>query len=260
MDGLAPGPHAWKLTGSIAELTCGALSARVNVARPELGVQQVAFDGRSLEAQLLRIESDGTQPTPRSWPVADAYVRGNDLVASYRPRDDWPFSPQVYWQAAASRANDELLASLYLFVSVQTQLLDTWPRVSIRSLLPAEETIHLTAETSDAREQAVPSVTVQPGRHTYQPSSGPTCVLQRIPGGELSYAEAMPAGDFRELVVERNARGRCETRWTLFSNFLEKGVIWRARLQAVWLPRARDVELAAACCRELQQRPLPLTV
>ena len=256
---VANGANAWTLTGSIAELNLGAFSARVDVSRPELGLQCVAFNCRPLDAQLLRVESDAMVQTARSWPVADTYVRGSDLIATYRPRDDWPYSPQVYWQADASQSSGEWLASFCLFVSVETHLLDTWPRVSVRSFTTAEETIYITARDGGADHRAAPLAPLKPGQHTLHPSTGPSCVLQRLPGGQLSYAEIMPASDFRELVVERDAADRCETHWTLFADFLEKGVIWRARLQSILLPRARDVELALACCRALEQRPLPLT-
>ena len=43
------------------------------------------------------------------------------------------------------------------------------------------------------------------------------------------------------------------------ADFLEKGVIRRARVHAAVLPRENDVELALECCRAIENRPLPLT-
>jgi hypothetical protein len=40
---------------------------------------------------------------------------------------------------------------------------------------------------------------------------------------------------------------------------LEKGVIRRARLQSLFVPRENDVQLVAECCRAIESRPLPLT-
>ena len=75
----------------------------------------------------------------------------------------------------------------------------------------------------------------------------------------MSYAEIVPASDFRELTVQHDKDGTCQARWELIADFLEKGVIRRTRLQAAFLPRERDVQLAAACCRHFAARPLPLT-
>ena len=45
----------------------------------------------------------------------------------------------------------------------------------------------------------------------------------------------------------------------LIAEFMEKGVIRRTRLDSVFLPRERDVELVAECCSQFATRPLPLT-
>ena len=50
----------------------------------------------------------------------------------------------------------------------------------------------------------------------------------------------------------------CSSKWELFSEFLEKGVIRRARLQAMFVPED-DVQLVAECCQSIAERPLPLT-
>ena len=254
MDDTAREDNAWRLAGSIGEFTAGAFSARVDVSRPELGLQHVALHGRPLDARLLCIGRDAAEPSARHWPVADAYVRGGDLVAAYRPQDDWPFLPQVYWRANASASTGEPLCSLSLFISVQTHLLDTWPRIQIQSQVPADESLLIAAGGAAAAATSLSS-----GQHTIRPTTGPACVLQRLASQQFSYAEIMPASDFRELSIASDAKGSCGTRWELFGDFLEKGVIWRARLHAILLPRENDIALARAFCLALEKRPLPLT-
>jgi hypothetical protein len=83
-------------------------------------------------------------------------------------------------------------------------------------------------------------------------------MLWRLPGGELSYAEIVPASDFRRLRVERFDHS-IGAQWEMFSEFLEKGVIRRARLQAMFVPRADDVQIVAESCQSIALRPLPLT-
>jgi len=256
MDDMARVENSWRLESPIAELSVGGISGRVDVSRPQLGLHRVAFNGQPQDARLLSLGSDdaGRDSDVPGWPVADAYVRGHDLVAMYRPRDDWPFSPQVYWQANAPQSASDALGGLSLFISVQTHLLDTWPRISVRSQATADETLHVMPD--DARHRATP---LSRPAQTIRPTAGATCVLRRLAGQRLSYAEIMPASDFREVRVEWDAGGSCHTRWELFADFLEKGVIWRSRLQAVLLPRENDILHAIACCRAFQERPLPLT-
>ena len=85
-----------------------------------------------------------TLVAPAGLNVAESYVRGCDLVATYEPRDDWPYSPQIYWTRRFTETTDQRLGSLSLFVSLQTHLLDTWPRLSIESLLETDEAFFLT--------------------------------------------------------------------------------------------------------------------
>ena len=92
-----------------------------------------------------------------------------------------------------------------------------------------------------------------------QPNGKACCVLQRLVGGPVSYAEIMPASDFRELTIQYISDGACQTSWELFADFLEKGVIRRARIQSVFMPRNNDQAIALAICKEIDHQRLPLT-
>jgi hypothetical protein len=85
--------------------------------------------------------------------------------------------------------------------------------------------------------------------------------LRRLNDERISYAEIMLTNDFREVTHFHDAAsGDCRLKWTLFSEFMEKGVIRRARLVGAFLPRENDSELAANCCNAFERAPLPLTV
>jgi hypothetical protein len=189
-----------------------------------------------------------------AWPVADAYIRGADLVATYQPTTDWPFSPQVYWRIDRADAAEQL-ASQNLLVSVQTHLLETWPRISIVSQLHADELrIVSPRATGDAESRSLSQ-----GDHVFCPSTSMGCIVRRLAGSDISYLEIMPPSDYRELRISWSADGACLADWLLFADFLEKGVIWRARLQSLLVRRENDIELAIECCRADDVRPLPLT-
>jgi hypothetical protein len=57
----------------------------------------------------------------------------------------------------------------------------------------------------------------------------------------------------------KGSEGNYGVQWQLFSEFLEKGVIRRARVHGAFLRREGDVETAAACCDALERESLPLT-
>jgi len=253
----------WTLDGSIARIKSGALNGEIDIARPHLGIRQVEFDDGEVPCRFLltrrgrdRAHNCIPRDNKSSWPltVADVYVRGNDLVASYRPEEEWPYAPQLYWQAAALQSISGVLGSMSHLVSVQTHLLDTHPKIEAYSQVPCNECLYLTlAETGEASvEPAEREKVVAPANET-------CCALWRLSAQPVTYVEIVYATDVREISFGATASGRIFAVWRLFSEFLEKGVIRRARVHGAILPRENDVELAIECCRAIEQSPLPLT-
>lgn len=246
--------RAWVLEDYCALLRENSLAGRIDVVHPDLGLQNVQVNECSLHGQLLNVQrgSDG----PNSWPlaVAETYVRGDDLIATYRPVEDWPYSPQIYWRTGALDRAEGLFGSLSLLVSVQTHLLDTHPKIDVLSRLATTEILQIAADP----DTSIPARSITEDCEI--PSSMGVCgLVRRLKDVPISYAEFMPASDFQLVRVERDAQGFCSIRWTLFADFLEKGVIRKARLQGAFLPRENDLQLAAACCSLLKHDSLPLT-
>jgi hypothetical protein len=244
---------AWSLRGNVAELSCGKLSGRVDASRPNAGLHNVTFDGTHEAIDFLRAYRSDVG-TEKSWPlpVAESYVRGNDLVASYSAIDAWPFSPQLYWRANSLRAVHGVLASASLLVSVQTHLLDTVPQIAVTSLVPNEELLLVTVNGSQSSAARIDS------SQTIPSTNEDCCVVSRMRGATLSYIEIMPAGDFHAINLRAEGAG-VAFEWRLFAEFLEKGVIRRARIHGAIVPRDNDVEIAAACCKAIDGLELPLT-
>src|SRR5437870_69563 len=100
----------WSLQDNVGRLSYGPLSGEVDTAKPFFGfrVPELYTDhgmfsllGVIRSAQSLSPE-DVKRNVENMWwplPIAETYVRGNDLVATYRPIDNWPYSPQLYWCA-----------------------------------------------------------------------------------------------------------------------------------------------------------------
>jgi hypothetical protein len=147
-----------------------------------------------------------------------------------------------------------VVGSVSLLVSVQTHLLDTFPRIVVGSASEAEDAIQL---PEDKRKLGKPA-TIH-GEFTTQSSTGVCCILRRLNGSPFSYVEFMPANDFRTARAWRQDDGRYRVEWQIFAEFLEKGVIRRARVYGAFLRREDDVQSALACCEAIERESLPLT-
>jgi len=266
----SPGP--WSLELTRASLRCGTLTAEIDVARPQVGLHGLRFDGVALSGAIGAVQwTAGADEQSTEWPtkVSDAYVRGRDLIASYERLPNWPFAPQIYWRIEDGPA----LANFSMLVSIQTDSLDTHPCVRVTTRLPADEMIRVeeTAGNSPRRvlDTELAAESFRLGTRNGESSTGSSktscaplpaaCILWRLPGGQLSYAEIVPANDFRSLSVTHDESGLTCVHWDLFAEFLEKGVIRRARIESLLLPRENDIELATFYCQSLDRRPLPLT-
>jgi hypothetical protein len=243
----------WQFQRPVAELKCGSLVARVDASQPQLGLHQLRLQTQSISGSLFSLRPSEVAAWPAA--LADAYIRGGDLVAAYEPAKDWPYAPTIYWCTERPAAGHGALAALSLLVSIQTNLLDTHPQVHVATELPAVEVLQLSVGAGDK----INSSTLESKKRFIASESTTAGVLWRLHGVQVSYIEIAEANDFRQLTIERDDRGSCRADWELFAEFLEKGVIRRARLQAAFLPRENDVQLAADLCRSLESRPLPLT-
>jgi hypothetical protein len=254
----------WSYAPPVARLECGPLAAEVDVERPQLGLQQLSWHAKPLALQALGVrwetdESSPTQGRDPHWPMrpAEAYVRAGDLVATYLAEPAWPYRPQIYWRADVLDGVPQALASLSLLVSIQTDLLDTRPQLGVVSHVAAEELVHVAVSERDHAAQSLTGTRT----HVLEPGAGAHCLVARLPGGETSYVECVPATDFQEARISPadDETNTSKLQWHLFNEFLEKGVIRRARVHMFFLPQKNDVELAVECYRLLSARPLPLT-
>lgn len=250
----------WSLAANIGQLRCGALSAKVDLKQPHQGLRAAKLRDKQLAGERLSlVSSDAPATHPASWPatLTDAYIRGRDLVATYAGVESWPYSPTVYWSADTENLGQnsgEILAALSLVVSIQTNLLDTHPRIDIRTSLAADDIVLV----SVAGDELLVDSHVD-GPQAIDPRTHACGLIWRVRDCDLSYAEIVPTSDFHQLAVTRTGEHAAQSRWELFSEFLEKGVIRRARLQSLFLPRENDVQVVAECCQAVERKPLPLT-
>ena len=234
----------WQLEGNLATLRAASIHAACDLLKSDNGFNTLEPSA----GQLWRITSplDRTQPRP----LVEAYVREDDLIASYGATHKFPFATQVDWRLMQNGVD---AISLACIVSVQTDLLDTHPVMEVTCEVSAKEVLLLS--TDDLSAKPVPAIVPSSlPRHV-----GAQLVLLRLSGTSFTYAEAIDPSDYCGVELSRSDRGGLRLTWRLFSHFLEKGVIRRGRLCSMLVPRDNDAHHAVRCYRNFVASELPLT-
>ena len=234
----------WQLEGSQARLRVDALGATLDLARPDDGLRQFSIGDLLLEnmhAMALQLPSSAAADARQ--PLSEGYVRGDDLTAVYHESPGWPVQVDALWRAIRPSAGQTLLAAVDLIVSVRTGLLSSRPGMAVCTAAPGEEAFRL-ADLSGPQYDR-PDLTPG-GAVAIEPAAGPGCLVFRITS-TVSYVEMIHPADFHRDQLRAAPRGgSLEWRHRLFPETLEKGVILRARVRGVFLPRQDDLASAAA--------------
>lgn len=218
----------WRLEGQTASLDSPHVSLHLDLAQGDRGGVLRDAGGTDL-ARIWGL------PSLQDLPLTDAYVREKDLVASFAPGPSFPFYTQVYWtwQSLALRPAPHL--ALSLLVSVRTDLLDTHPEFDVLTRVSPAAAI----------EQAA------------------------LAGGQLFWGDLSPAAKLVDFARDADCAAQRLTQQAgeeqlierrLFSEFLEKGVIRRARLFVAVVPADFSNQQVVAIGNELASTAVPLTV
>ena len=227
----------WQLDDTSAALCCPGFSAQVDLLDPRAGLSGITRNDLPIDGAVLGV-APGNDTAIAECDIHDAYVRGNDLVVTYSETEQRPFSLQVYWRATAA---EQGVTELDMILSLQTELLESFPGVAVETVLPAGKHAELTV---DASEQ----------------SRALAGILFRAAEANYSYAEITHPEDRGELTHERGEDSMLHLRRQLGGHFLEKGVIRRLRVRGVFLPRENDQQTAAKYLAGLITAEPPLTV
>jgi hypothetical protein len=226
----------WKLEGTTARFDDGRLRAAVDLSAPQRGLVVSARSGRSAESESSASCLDGILAIDLGKVAADdlslpeTYARVDDLVATYLQTESRPYRLQAYWRRVdlSARANLSEATAIDLQVSINTSLLDTRPSIIVKTL----------------------------GSGTVERSTGERSYSIVRTAAGFTYFEAVHPNDERRPVgTDTGAIGT----HALFGDFLEKGVIVRARIRAAFLPAQAGKSDFDALYDDFVSEPLPLT-
>ena len=209
----------WDLDGKRAVLHTGQLRGMVDLTQPLRGLTAILVDGQAQPGWLMGVDVASAETRGVSkdqpWEIADAYIRGRDLVATYREPLEQPFNLQLYWRVIDAL---DVAAAIDLICSIQTPLWEAHPSVSVCSSM-----------------FNAPAAIV-----------GGSLMISN--DGPLTYLEVTRRGDFKPSA----AGGQGEypgAFWQFGPQFMEKGVIRRLQLRGAFvlsdIARGAEARLAS---------------
>jgi hypothetical protein len=238
-------PHTpWQAREFSATVQLNEFRATANLLQPHDGLSNVVVAGHALSAaRLLGIVASSTAATAGVSPTEN-YLRGADLIVAYEKLDQGSIRVDCLWRATEPAADDRFLAAVDLVISVRAQTLDSQPELSVASAMPASDVLRLQGPAGwkpQGLTVGTPAAIV--------PDGGTGCLLFRLPGADVSYAEMVHPADFQydELARDEPRGDVARLSHRLFQTRLEKGVILRGRVRGIFLRRADDAEIAAQC-------------
>jgi hypothetical protein len=251
----------WQISNASARGSTGRGSIEVfptNPAQPAC----LQLDGDSRACW----EAVAVRPIPYHTPTPEEiYARQNDLICRYRQADQDAFSFQLDWQLLPPQGPFELGAELWL--SVQTNLLDTQPMLEVasRSLGKSAWQVFSHQQLSDS--------TLADDTAPHRGPAALVCRLATPEGHRLSGLWLIEPTDQRHssLCVEQpletqdNGDGKNQAassqvvRICLFGHFMEKGVIRRGRMRFLLASSDMKHEDICSAYEHFSNSPLPLT-
>jgi hypothetical protein len=223
------------LQGTAAKFDDGNLRARIDLLRPLDGLCALSFSGQTFAGDERALGVDVGKVSADDVSLPETYARVDDLVATYRQTETRPFRLQAYWRRVrlADRFDGRATA-IELQISINTSLLDTHPAVRVTSCIAGSLAAAPASASAERRYSIV-----------------------RTAGGAV-YWEAVHPSDERPAHGEATREGGVRTH-ALFGDFLEKGVIVRARIRGAFLPASTTEADLDGLYDEFVREPLPLT-
>ena len=229
----------WNLDSNHATWHSATVSVTTDLRRPDAGLAVSLVSDDSLVGRVLCLQVSPHEPA--SLEPSDSYVRGSDLVVTYRENSDRPYQTQIYWRALQSR--DTAVVGWERLVAVHTSLLHSGPTMVSSSEVTAAEVFAV----GDGQIQSLAA------------DAAESCLLCRGIHDGSSLVELAPASELGSWQVEPSSAGQIRFSRSLFQADLEKGVILKSRGR-VWLtPRENDVQVATDLHQQMLESRLPLS-
>lgn len=226
-----------------------------NCNDPQQGVQLCDVGSSATtskrETSLLRLLPSDSQSLP---PLDECYVRVDDLICRYPQSSDTQFGMDVCHRVIGTDGGTIVIETI---CAVQTSLLDSHPTFDISASATTSEAVAAAnGLISNSKHPGNPVSLDLPG------SSSLPDAITRL--GQLESANAdvylmLPPSDRSVAAVIAPPENGQAFRYRLLADFLEKGVIRKARFWTVIFNQSASESTLAECYQQLLGEPLPLT-
>lgn len=229
--------NIWNLQEDYAEAQAQAWRARLQPTNPQRGVQLQTRDDHVwtiFEVHAIPRHSLATE---------EVYIRQGDLIARFDQAEQDEFAFQIDYRIIESRHS--AAAGIELWLSVQTDNLDSEPILVVHCETPEGEPW----ETLD-------HASLMGDKVAGEPNSGPAAIVGRT-SSHTGIWLIEPTDQHQAAVL--SSPFEPQQRLELFGQFMEKGVIRRARMRFFVLEGNTSAETLQQLYIEFAQSPLPLT-
>ena len=239
----------WTIDRQTATFQTGEVRGSLELTQPGQGVRALCANNQSIEGLqwfgLRLANAEMTEQAPDAW-----HIRQADLVATYPQTDARPFAVEVYWRVIAA-SDPDVLAEVELWVSTETDLLDSSPEVSVVTGLPQGELVAVSTENSDASQP----ISLTEGEVTHE---GVGCFVYRPVEASYSVIDLIEPSSYLSTSFAATDSGM-QACHRLMHPWFEKGVILRSRTRSLIVRRENDLQTAARVYRKFVNADLPLT-
>lgn len=250
----------WRVDQDRGWIDCAGLRCAIDARQPSHGVSLVSLspDAATLGEVLgVILPGAGGEPTET---LVEAYAHGGDFVAIYTLPGADALRMQIVWRLA--EAAPGALLAIDAVISVQTARLESQPTSRTQTVVLTREVLCHEVESGRAAASAqraiVPLELGEPGRTVELRAEDAAYVIFRFDKHAASYVEMIHPSDHCGATLSRRGDGQTMLAWNLFPESLEKGVIRRARVRGLVVPRDRDAACAAEAYSEFVRGAPPL--
>lgn len=230
----------WSANAVIAHVALPKLSAAINAAEPGLGMHHLTvFEQNCPGLSILGVTTDSLVASGQT--LVEWHTREHDQAASYESNQGKAVRLDLVWSVAGESdqgSSNGCVAQFDLTLSARTNVLDWHPDVFAQSELPGGQ-IYCLADVAAARFAPVESIEAEEPADEQKPS----CFWYRPVDAGWSYVEMVHPADVQLSRCIEAAAGEHRSRLShhLFRpESLERGVILRARLRGLFLPKDID--------------------
>lgn len=249
------GRAVWMLASDSRSICC-------DTAVPENGIAVSEKGGCESSDVVISLLPSNGQYFP---PVDESYVRGNDLVCRYPQRSGDLFGLELCHRVIPIDAS---CLAIETICSIQTALLDCHPTCDVASnlqILPADDTDGDAIEESASPGPETALNFKNPVSLNFASSTMTPPAITRLGwknSGSNSRGEvhlALPPSDRAAAAILVDEKLDYSFRYRLLAEFLEKGVIRKARVWTVVWSVNPSVQQIQHTYQQLLNEPLPLT-